>query len=85
MQMVLFRKSKYGRFQKARIHYMDLNILSHTSPALKGSFDTTMQKVRETTDIIWGMNILTNFKVWRNYGKILKKIFKDSRRKNHEG
>jgi hypothetical protein len=45
----------------------------------------TMRKARETIDITWVMNIFTNSKAWRKYGKILRKTFTDSRRGNHEG
>jgi hypothetical protein len=52
---------------------------------MNGASDTIIQREKGITDITWGMNIPTNFKAWKNYGRIFKKTLKDLRRKTDEG
>lgn len=84
IQTVLFRKSKSGKSRKAKTDRMDLNILSHTSLAAKESLDTTMQKGKEITDITREESTLTGFNTWKNCGRILEGISKDTRREGRE-
>ena len=48
----LFRSLKYGRCRRARIRLMDSNNLFHILLIMKGLFVMTMQRVRETIDIV---------------------------------